>query len=99
VRRITETKTIQVVEAMPPEETQAYFACEEKIVFGHDFQRDRNGAPIEVGIGSPGRESVNHMASILKYEGQEAYQAACDAIWKRDPEHAKRLGLKRRGAA
>jgi hypothetical protein len=93
------TKTIEELEVMSPEEKRAHFAEEEKIVFGQNFQRDRHGNPIEGGIGAPGRESVNHMASILKYEGQDAYQAACDAIWKRNPEHAKRLGLKRRGAA
>jgi hypothetical protein len=85
-------------ELLTPDERKAHLAAEEKIVFGQTFQRDRNGAPIEVGIGSPGRESVNHMQSILKYEGREAYDAAAAKIWKRDPEHAQRLGLKRPGA-
>jgi hypothetical protein len=45
-------------------------------VFGHGFQRDRHGNPIEQGIGSPGRETEQHFAALLKFEGPEAERAA-----------------------
>jgi hypothetical protein len=96
------TKTQEEWEAMTPDAQQAHLADEEKTVFGRTVQNEPafervKGQPVEKGIGSPGRETANHFAAILKYEGQDAYQAAADAIWKRDPDHAKRLGLKRRG--
>ena len=86
-------------ELLTPEERKVHLAEEEKIVFGHDFQRDRNGNPIEQGIASPGRETSNHFAAIRKYEGEEAYLAAVDAVWKTDPENAKRLNLPKRRAS
>lgn len=69
------TKTIEELDAMSPEEKRAHYASEEKIVFGTDF-RKKNGAPIEQGIGAPGRESENHFKAIGKYEGAEAEKAA-----------------------
>jgi hypothetical protein len=92
------TKTIEEMEALTPEERVAHFAAEEKIVFGQNFQRDRNGIPVENGVGAPGRESLNHLTALRKYEGEDAYQTAVAAIWKRDPEYAQKLGLKKRGA-
>ena len=70
----------------------AHLEAEEKVVFGHDFQKDK-GQPIERGIGSHGRESSNHFAAIRKYEGEEPYQDALKEIWGRDPERAKKLNL------
>jgi hypothetical protein len=96
------TKSPEELAVLSPEEMKVYLADEEMTVFGRTrlnepaFERIK-GVPQENGIGSPGHETHNHMQSILKYEGQEAYQAAADIIWKRDPAHAERLGLKRRG--
>jgi hypothetical protein len=45
-------------------------------VFGAGFQRDKNGRPIERGIGSPGNENETHFLAILKHEGAAAEQAA-----------------------
>jgi hypothetical protein len=93
------TLTAEEFEVLTPDERKAHQAAEDLIVFGANAKRDRNGNYIEQGIGSLGRESVNHLAGILKYEGPEAYQASVDAIWKRDPDHAKRLGLPQRRTA
>lgn len=60
---------------MSPAELKAHQAEEDKIVFGHDFKRVK-GKPVEQGIGSPGRETANHLNAIRKYEGEEAYQKA-----------------------
>lgn len=98
------TKTPEELAALSPEETKAYLLDEEKTVFGRtrldepDFKRI-NGVPVENGIGAPGRESHNHFAAIRKYEGEDAYRAAINALFKRDPEHAAKLGLKRGAAA
>lgn len=62
------------------------------VVFGHDH-KVVNGIPQEQGLGAKGRETGNHFASILRYEGPDAHQAAIEEIWKRDPERAKKLGL------
>jgi hypothetical protein len=93
------TLTQEETEALTPEQRVAHQAAEDLVVFGVNAKRDRNGNYIEQGVGSPGRESLNHLAAIRKHEGDDAYQAAVDAIWKRDPEHAKRLNLKRRGTS
>jgi hypothetical protein len=83
-------------EELTPEEQRAHQAQEDRIVFGHDFQRDRNGNPIEVGVGSPGNPSINSLAAIRKWEGEDSYQKAVADIWQRDPEKAKKLGLPQR---
>ena len=85
--------------ALNPEQRAAHLAEEEKIVFGHNFRRDAKGNPIEVGIGSPGRPSLNSLQAIRKYEGEEAYQAAVAKLWKDSPEAAQRLNLPKRRAS
>lgn len=75
-----------------PAKQKAHLAAEEKIVFGQDLEK-KKGQPVEKGFGSPGRETNNHFNGIRKYEGEDAYQAALEEIHKRDPDHAKRLGL------
>jgi hypothetical protein len=62
-------------------------------VYGVDAKRDRHGNFILQGIGSPGHETINHFTSLRKYEGEESYRRAVAEIWKRDPDHAKKLGL------
>ena len=64
-----------------------------KDVFGFDYKTDRDGNPIQQGIGAPGRESVNHFASIRRYEGQAAYERAVREIYRRSPDHARKIGL------
>ena len=85
--------------ALTPEQRAAHLAAEEKIVFGQDFQLDKAGNPIELGIGSPGRPSLNSLQAIRKYEGEEAYQAAVAKLWKDNPEAAQRLNLPKRRAS
>jgi hypothetical protein len=62
-------------------------------VYGHDAKKDRNGEWIEQGVGSRGRESINHFNAIRRYEGKEAYDDAVREMWKRDPDRAKKIGL------
>jgi hypothetical protein len=94
------TKTPDEIDAMSPAELKEHLADEEKTVFGRDrlnepaFKKVK-GQPIETGIGSPGRENGNHFAAIKKYQGEDAYQEALTDIWKRDPDHAKKLSLPR----
>ena len=93
------TLTQEEFQVLGPDERKAHLAEEEKIVFGHNFQRDRTGQPVEQGIGSPGHQSINSLAAIRKWEGEEAYQAAVAKVWKENPEHAQRLNLKKPGKA
>jgi hypothetical protein len=65
----------------------------EDAVFGHDAPKDRHGNRIQQGIGSPGHETANHFASILRWEGRERWEIAVRDLWKRNPAHAQRLGL------
>jgi hypothetical protein len=92
------TKTPEELAAMSPEEIKEHQRDEEMTVFGRtrlnepDFKKVK-GQPVEMGVGSPGRENGNHFAAILKYQGVEAHQEALRDIWKRDPERAKKLSL------
>lgn len=86
------TKTPEEWDLMSPDERKAHLASEEKIVFGHDFQK-RKGAPIEQGIGSPTRETQNHFTAMRKYEGEDAYREAYEEFAKRDPERFKKMNL------
>jgi hypothetical protein len=49
---------------MTPEEIRENKRVAEELVFGAGFKRDRNGRPIEQGIGSPGRETVQHREAL-----------------------------------
>src|SRR5215472_17303439 len=62
-------------------------------VYGYDAKQRSDGSWQEQAVGSPGRESVNHFASIRRYEGQQAWERAVREIWKRDPKRAAALGL------
>jgi hypothetical protein len=65
----------------------------EHAVWGHDAKKDRNGNYIQQGLGSPGHESANHYAAILRYCGRPAWEEAVREIQKRDPERHAKLGL------
>jgi hypothetical protein len=86
------TLTNEEFDALEPAEQKAHLASEEKIVFGHDFHKTK-GVPVEQGIGSAGRENLNHFNAIRKYEGEEAYQAALENTHKKYPERAAKLNL------
>lgn len=92
------TLTNEEFDLLSSEQKKEYFVEEEMTVFGRTkagepaFKKVK-GQPVEMGIGSPGRETNNHFAGILKYEGPEAHQEALAEIWKRAPDHAKKLNL------
>lgn len=45
-------------------------------VFGHDFKRDEDGKPIEMGIGSPGNPyKASHLAALARSEERKAKSA------------------------
>lgn len=72
----------------------------DKAVFGHDFKRDSRNRPIEQGLGSPGHETSQHYAALLRNEmlGVEpkgAYRRAVTDQWRRDPQKAEALHLPR----
>lgn len=88
-------------ENMTPEEQEEYLApanvkareaIQQSVVFGHDHKTVK-GEPVEQGIGARGRESGNHFASILRYEGKEAFDAAVAELHKRDPKRHAALKL------
>jgi hypothetical protein len=92
------TKTAEEWSGMDEAARKAHLADEEKTVFGRTVTnepayRKVKGVPQELGIGSKGRETPNHFRAILKYEGEAAHQEALAEIWKRDPDHATRIGL------
>jgi hypothetical protein len=69
------------IPADAPPEVQARMMEEakrkaEEDVFGVGFQRDRNGKPIERGIGAPGNETEHHFTALEKAEGREVADRA-----------------------
>ena len=67
-------------------------------VFGHDYKTDRNGNPLESGIGSPSNPSLNSYRALKRAEeaGLEpvgSYEKAVARCWRDTPEAAKRIGL------
>jgi hypothetical protein len=71
---------------LPPDALKTHFADEERRVFGSEFKRDRDGTPIENGIGSAAQPSKNSV---------EAYK-----IWGRnDPDFAANLASMERALA
>jgi hypothetical protein len=83
---------------LPADYLDRYAKAVRDNVFGADHKTDKNGRPIEQGIGAKSRETLNHFAALKKAEasGQElpgTYDKAVAALVKRDPERAKKLGL------
>jgi hypothetical protein len=62
----------------------AHFENETRNVFGHDYKRDKNGRPIEVGIGSPAQPSKNSVDGYEKYHKNDPGYAANLAKMKAD---------------
>jgi hypothetical protein len=52
---------------MSPAELKQYYLDEEKAVFGHDVKHDRDGDPIEQGLGSPDHPTHQSVQAYKKY--------------------------------
>jgi hypothetical protein len=57
----------QELAELNPDERLIYEEAQTKLVFGANYTRDpKTGLPQEQGIGSPGRESQQHLAELQK---------------------------------
>lgn len=97
---IDELRTAAAKGVIPPNAVELQAEAEARNVFGHDAKKDKNGDFIEQGIGAPGNESLNHFAALRKaeregFEPAGSYAKAVDAIWKNNPDRAKKIGLPR----
>lgn len=52
--------------ALSPAELKAHLLKEEETVFGVGFRRDKDGRPVEQGIGAPGRETAQHREQLAR---------------------------------
>jgi hypothetical protein len=77
------SKTPDEIALMSPEERAAWRAEEDMHVFGAGFRRDRNGKPIEQGLGSIDNPTENSFRAIEKFEGKAAADAARQRANKR----------------
>lgn len=53
--------------ALPPDYLDRCDDAREANVFGHDHKKDRQGNPVEQGIGAPGNQTANSLAAYRKY--------------------------------
>jgi hypothetical protein len=65
----------------------------EAAVYGAGAKWDAKGNFVQQGVGSRGRETGNHLAAILKYEGPAAYSKELRRIWRETPDHARKMGF------
>jgi hypothetical protein len=84
---------------LPGDYLDRYREAVAKNVFGHDHKKDRHGAPIEQGLGAKGHETANHFTALKKAEAMGielpgTYDKAVAELWKRDPDRAKKIGLR-----
>ena len=70
------TKTPEELALMGPEEKRAYLEGEAVATFGVGYRKDKQGRPIEHGIGAPGNETEQHYVALAKREGQAVADAA-----------------------
>ena len=63
------TKSPDELSIMTPEQIKAYLDDEARHVFGENYRRDRQGRPLEQGIGAPGNETETHFAALERAEG------------------------------
>jgi hypothetical protein len=70
------SKTVEEIAAMTVEEREEWKRQEEIAIWGAGFRRDRNGKPIEQGLGSADNPTENSFKAIEKYEGKAAADAA-----------------------
>ena len=68
-----ETMRLQIETGqLPPDAIAQHFDCVQKNVFGFDFKKDRNGKPIENGLGSARNQTRNSVESYRKWGIGEA---------------------------
>jgi hypothetical protein len=78
-------KTPEELAEMTSEQRKAHFLKEEEIVFGVGFQRDKQGRPVEVGIGSSSQQTHNHLVALEKERArQDERKAILLAVAKGD---------------
>jgi hypothetical protein len=70
------TLTPEEMQEMTPADLKAHAENEARIVFGHDYKKDANGNPVEVGIGAPGHGTANSYLALQMAEGKEIADAA-----------------------
>jgi hypothetical protein len=86
--------------AMHAEATEAASEAERRNVYGWNYKKDRNGNPIQQGLGAKGNENFSHFQALQKrvqqgFEPPNAYTDAVKEIWKRDPGRAAKIGLQK----
>jgi hypothetical protein len=82
----------------PPDFLKRCDEARARNVFGHDAKQDRHGNYIEQGLGAKGHETANHFTALKKSEAMGielpgTYDREVAAMWKRDPDRAKRINL------
>jgi hypothetical protein len=83
---------------LPPNYFELCDEARARNVFGADAVKDRHGNWIEQGAGAKGRETANHFVALKKAEAMGielpgTYDKAVAALWKRDAERARKIGL------
>jgi hypothetical protein len=68
---------------MSPEQIAAWKEEERRHVFGDNYKTDRQGRPIESGLGSPGNETFQHFQALERAEGKAAADSARQRANKR----------------
>jgi hypothetical protein len=72
-----ETYTVMIEQGqLPADWLDRYEEGVKKNVFGHDYKTDRNGNPIEQGLGSANNQTANSIAAYKKYCNPENPKAA-----------------------
>jgi hypothetical protein len=56
---------------LPPDWFAQYYKAVDENVFGVDFKKDRDGRPIETGIGSPSNQTQTSIDAYKKYGQSE----------------------------
>jgi hypothetical protein len=77
------TPTAGELAMMTPEERARHATNAARNVFGADVQFDKQGRPIERGIGSAAQPTANHIRALEKAEGVEAALIAKQAAAQR----------------
>jgi len=89
------TKTPLELAELSPEQRRQYVREEEASVFGPNPLRDRDGRPIEQGVGSASQPTHNHVAALKRwYDGPDRDEviAAAEAALNRY-EDCRRRGV------
>jgi hypothetical protein len=70
-QELAEMKELIQKGELPPDAIKQYYADERRNVFGFDHKTDRNGKPVEQGVGSAGNQSRNSIEAFKKYHAHE----------------------------